>query len=112
MTVYNRGDVVLVAFVFSDETRKKLRPAVIISTPAYHRRRQEAIVAAITSNVRRRLAGDHPIADWKGAGLLFPSLVTGIIRTIKHATIARKLGVMPRADMEAIDRELRRSLGL
>lgn len=112
MTVYNRGDVVLVGFVFSDESGKKLRPAVVISSPAYNRARQEVIVAAITSNVRRRFFGDYLIADWKGAGLLFPSLVAGIFRTIKRTMIDRKLGSIPKADMEAIDREMRRSLGL
>lgn len=112
MTVYNRGDVVLVGFVFSDESGKKLRPAVVISSAAYNRARQEVIVAAITSNVRRRFFGDYLIADWKGAGLLFPSLVAGIFRTIKRTMIDRKLGSMPKADMEAIDRELRRSLKL
>jgi mRNA interferase MazF len=112
MIVYSRGDVVLVAFVFADETGKKLRPAVIISTPTYHRKRQEAIVAAITSNVKRLTVGDHLIADWRGAGLLFPSLATGIIRTIRQTMIDRKLGTMPKPDMEAIDRELRRCLDL
>ncbi len=112
MTAYNRGDVVLVGFVFSDESGKKLRPAVIISSPAYHRARREVVVAAITSNVKRRLFGDRLIADWKGAGLLFPSLVTGIVRTINRTMIDRKLGSMPKPDSEAIDRELRRSLSL
>lgn len=112
MTACSRGDVVLIGFVFSDESGKKLRPAVVISSPAYHRGRQEVVVAAITSNVRRRLFGDHLIVDWKGAGLLFPSLVTGIVRTIKRTMIDRKLGSMPKADLEAVDRELRRSLGL
>jgi len=112
MTAYNRGDVVLVGFIFSEESGKKLRPAVVISSPAYHRARQEVVVAAITSNVRRRLFGDHLIADRKGAGLLFPSLVTGIFRTIKRTMIDRKLGSMPNPDMEAVDRELHRSLGL
>ena len=112
MIAYNRGDVVLVGFVFSDESGKKLRPAVVISSPAYHRARREVVVAAITSNVKRRLFGDHLIADWKGAGLLFPSLVTGIVRTINRTMIDRKLGSMPKPDLEAIDRELRRSLSL
>ncbi len=112
MTAYSRGDVVLVGFVFSDESGKKLRPAVIISSSAYHRARQEVVVAAITGNVRRRLFGDHRVADWKGAGLLFPSVVTGILRTIKRTMIDRKLGSMPKPDLAAIDRELRRSLGL
>lgn len=112
MTAHSRGDVVLVGFVFAEGTGKKLRPAVIISTASYHRQRQEVIVAAITSNVTRRLFGDHLIEGWKGAGLLFPSMATGIVRTIKQTMIDRKLGSMPRPDMETIDRELRRCLGL
>jgi mRNA-degrading endonuclease toxin of MazEF toxin-antitoxin module len=60
MTVYSRGDIVLVGFVFSDESTKKLRPAVVISSVAYNRSRQEIIVAAITSNTRRRLFGASP----------------------------------------------------
>jgi len=112
MTVYNRGDVVLVGFVFSDESEKKLRPTVVISSAAYNRSRQEIIVAAITSNTRRRLFGDHLIAGWKGTGLLFPSLVTGIFRTIKQTMIDRKVGAMPKPEMQAIDLKLRQSLGL
>jgi len=112
MTACNRGDVVLVSFVFSDESGKKLRPAVVINSAAYGRSRQEIIIAAITSNIRRRLFGDHLIADWKGAGLLFPSLVTGVFRTVKRTMVDRKLGSMPRPDMEEMDQKLRRSLGL
>ncbi len=112
MTAYSRGDVVLVGFVFSDESGRKVRPAVVISSPAYHRARQEVIVAAITSNVGNRLFGDHLIGDWTGAGLLFPSVVTGILRTIKRTMIARKLGSMAKPDLQGIHRELRRSLGL
>jgi mRNA-degrading endonuclease toxin of MazEF toxin-antitoxin module len=82
MTVYSRGDEVLVGFVFSDESGKKMRQADVISSNAHHRARQEAVVAAITSNVRRRLFGDHLITNWKEAGLLFPSVATGILRTI------------------------------
>jgi len=112
MTVYNRGDVVLVSFVFSDESAKKLRPVVVISSAAYNRSRQEIIVAAITSNIRRRLFGDHLIAGWKAAGLLFPSLVTGIFRTIKQTMIDRKVGAMPKPEMQAINQKIRQSLGV
>ena len=112
MTVYNRGNVVLVGFVFSDESGKKLRPAVVISSAPYNRARQEVIVAAITSNIRQRLFGDYLMGSWKEAGLLFPSMVTGIFRTIKRTMIERKLGSMVKADLESFDRELCRSLGL
>jgi len=112
MTGYNRGDVVLVSFVFSDETGERRRPAVIVSSEAYHKSRQEAIIAAITSRTDRILAGDHLIKDWAEAGLLFPSVATGVIRIIKQGMLSRRLGIMSRADMEAIDDNLRAALSL
>src|SRR5438034_4113452 len=89
MIGYSRGDIVLVSFIFSDQSGAKLRPALVVSSAAYHASRQDVVVAAITSNVRRRLVGDHRVIDWRGAGLVFPSMVTGIYRTIKGAAINR-----------------------
>ena len=112
MTSYEQGDVVLVRFAFTEETGAKRRPAVIVSTGNYHSGRQEAIMAAITSNLDRLLIGDHLIADWQEAGLLFPSVATGIIRTVKQTMIERRLGIMPPADMQAVQEKLRQVLGL
>ena len=112
MTAYNRGDVVLVSFIYADETGIKYRPAVIVSTDSYQRGRKEVIVSAITSNVNRLLAGDYRIAGWKEAGLLYPSVATGILRTIKQSMIHRRLGVMPPKDMQSIEIALRKTLGL
>jgi len=112
MTGYRRGDIVLVRFIFSDETGERQRPAVVVSSDAYHQSREEAIIAAITSRTDRILAGDHLISDWQGAGLLFPSVSTGIIRTIKKGMIAKKLGIMPPPDMKSIEDNLRDALGL
>lgn len=69
-------------------------------------------MATITSNVHRLLEGDHVIAGWQETGLLLPSVATGIIRTIRQAMIERRLGVMPPADMRAIQNNLRQVLGL
>ena len=112
MTICEQGDVFLVRFVFSEERGSKRRPVVVVSTTEYHRKRQEVIVAAITSNVDRLLVGDHRIQGWKKAGLLFPSVATGIIRTIKNAMLERRLGRMPSSDMQAILGQLRKVLGL
>ncbi|HXK90392.1 MAG TPA: type II toxin-antitoxin system PemK/MazF family toxin [Thermosynergistes sp.] len=112
MIEYNRGDIVLVNFVFSDETGIKRRPALIVSSDAYHQGRQEVIIAAITSRTDRVLVGDHLIARWREAGLLFPSVATGIIRTIKQDMIAKRLGVMANEDMREIDDKLRFVLNL
>ena len=112
MTAYNPGDVVLVNFVFPDESGVKQRPALILSTNRYHRSRQEAIVAAITSNVTRLLVGDCKVRAWREAGLLYPSVVTGIIRTVKQDMISRKLGTLTAADLQAVKRKLHEMLVL
>ena len=112
MTGYKRGEVILVGITFTDESGWRIRPAVVVSSSAYHRARQEVVVAAITSNIRRLLFGDHMLAGWKEAGLLFPSVVTGIIRTIRQTMIHRRLGSLAKADLEAVDSRLRRCLGL
>ena len=112
MTSCKRGEVVLVTFVFADEKGTKQRPGLVVSADAYHAGRREAILAAITSNVGRLLVGDHKIKGWKDAGLLFPSTVTGIIRTIKQDMIVRKMGALGAADLEAVERTLRTTLAL
>lgn len=112
MTDSDRGDVVLVEVTFSDDSGTKRRPAVIVSSGTYHQARQAIIVAAITSNMARRLVGDYVIVDWRVAGPLFPSTATGIIRTLKWSMIERRLGAFAERDLAAFDRVLCRSLGL
>jgi mRNA-degrading endonuclease toxin of MazEF toxin-antitoxin module len=112
MTTYNRGDVVLVKFVFADEKGVKQRPGLIVSTAGYHQGRREAIFAAITSNVARLSIGDYKVDSWRESGLLFPSTVTGIIRTIKQDMIVRKMGELPGSEVALVDVKLREILAL
>lgn len=112
MTDYSRGDVVLVGFIFADESGVKRRPALIVSSDAYLEQRGEAIMSAITSRTDRVLFGDHVMGDWQAAGLLFPSVVAGIVRTIKQNMITRKLGAMSADDMKEVERRLASALGL
>jgi mRNA interferase MazF len=102
MITCKRGDTVLVNFVFSDETGIKMRPGVVISTDEYNFQREEIIISAITNNIDRILFGDSLIREWQKAGLLCPSLATGIIRTIKRGMISRKLGTLSPADFKTI----------
>lgn len=111
-TGFRRGDVVLVGFIFSDESGVKKRPGVVLSSEAYHRNRQEAIIAAVTGNVDRLLTGDYRIARWREAGFLYPSTATGIIRTIKQSMIHRKLGTLSSQDLRGVEAALRQALTL
>jgi mRNA interferase MazF len=112
MTICKRGEIVLVSFVFADEKAVKKRPALVLSSEAYHAGRQELIVAAITSNVDRALVGDYRIKAWEASGLPLPSIVTGIIRTIKRNMVVRTLGVLPSPERKAFDRNLKDVLSL
>ncbi len=112
MTSARRGDIVLVKFVFADEKGVKHRPGLIVSTDRYHQSRREAILAAITSNVGRVLAGDYKIKAWRESGLAHPSAVTGIVRTIKQDMVAGVIGRLPMDELNAVEDRLREILGL
>ena len=73
---------------------------------------REFVVAAITSNVDRRLFGDHRVDMWREAGLLFPSTVTAILRTVKQSLIRRRPGTLAPVDLAGFEGLLRRSLRL
>ena len=103
---YKRGDIVLVNFVVTAETGSKRRPVLLLSSEQYMEGRQEVIVSAITSNTRRLLVGDHLMFDWEAAGLLFPSVTTGIVRTIKQSMIERKMGEVSARDLAEIESNL------
>lgn len=93
MTTFNYGDVVLVPFPFTDQTSSKNRPAVIISSSAYNKARNNLIVIAISSQFGSPCTfGDLVISDWKNAGLVKPSIVKPILFSIKNTLIIRKLG--------------------
>ena len=111
-TGYKRGDIVLVNFLFSDETASKRRPVLLLSSERYVEGRQEVIIAAITSNTRRLLEGDYLMTDWEEAGLLFPSVTTGIVRTIKQNMVERKMGVVSQRDLSEIEFNLSQILEL
>ena len=76
MTDYEFGDVVLVPFPFTDQSAVKKRPAVVISSDAYHRERPDLIIMAITGQVRAaQTVGETFVQDWQDAGLLKPSVI-------------------------------------
>ncbi len=112
MTSCRRGDVVLVKFVFADERGVKQRPGLVISADTYHQGRSETIIAAITSNVGRLLVGDYKIKAWRQSGLLRPSVVTGIVRTVTRDMIARKMGELPASELRSVEHTLQEILAL
>ena len=112
MTTCKRGDIVLVDYEFMQRKGSKRRPALVLSDRAYHASRREVIVAAITSNTALLRVGDTKLRQWKDEGLLFPSVVTGILRTMRREAIVRKIGRLAIEDFERVEAAISTALGL
>ena len=74
--------------------------------------RQEAVVSAITINTRWILTGDYLMVDGENSGLVFPSVATDILSTIKQSMIERKIQDIPPCDLAGIESNLTQILEL
>ena len=112
MTGYEFGDLVLVPFPFTDQTATKRRPAVVVSSHAYHRERPDLIILAVTSQARPQAAlGEAVVTKWKEAGLLRPSVLKPVVATIERGLVLRKLGRLADEDRAALRKVLEEILG-
>ncbi len=92
-TSYNFGDVVLVPFPFTDQTTMKKRPAVVISSAAYHGVRPDLILMAVTSQVKvSPTVGEVVVREWKKGGLIKPSVIKPMLATIEKRLVLHRLG--------------------
>jgi mRNA interferase MazF len=103
MTAYSFGDAVLVPFPFADQTGSKKRPAVVVSSAAYHRGRPDLILMAVISQVRPPgRIGEIQVSGWKEAGLLKPSVLKPVLFTLDRALVIRQLGRLEEADRRSL----------
>ena len=101
-TSYSFGDIVLVPFPFTDQSGTKKRPAVVVSSPAYHWDRRDVLIMAVTSQSRPTGAiGEVQVKDWKGAGFIKPSVIKPVITTIEQTLLIRRLGQLKKEEQEA-----------
>jgi mRNA interferase MazF len=107
MTIYDRGDVVVVNVPFSDGTGIKPRPALIISNPSFHGTLPDVIVCPISSQPRYHTKpgpGDCPIWHWQALKLRYASTVrVSKILSVDKKIIGRKLGIMAQTDIAKVE---------
>jgi mRNA interferase MazF len=110
MTRYEKWEVVLVPFPFTDLTRTKKRPAVVLSSSEYNAS-GDVVIGFLTSNITgpERL-GDYQLTSTKNAGLPLPSRFRLKLATIDNAIIVKKLGSLVEADRNGISAKIRESI--
>jgi len=112
MTGSESGDLVLVSSPFTDQSATKRRPAVVVSSTAYHRERPDLVILAVTSQLRPVAGvGEAAITQWKEAGLLRPSVFKPVLATIERGLVLRTLGRLADEDRAALRRVLAEILG-
>ena len=99
------GDVVLVPFPFTNQDGGKRRPAVVINSVTYSTLRPDIIVLAISSRVALSPTQlDAVLGDWRGAGLIKPSMVKPVALTVERSVVLAKLGRLSPPDCQALRR--------
>ena len=106
---FQRSDVVLVPFPFSDLSTTKVRPAVVVSSALYHATEPDLLLAALTSKVG---PFDYLLSDWRAAGLRCPSALKPVLFTLDPARVIYRIGALTSADLAQVDQRLRRALAL
>lgn len=108
---YQKGDVVLVPFPFSDLSATKTRPAVVVSVSGFEQDTGDFTVAMITS-IPQRTPYDCALVDWQQANLLFPSWVRAKLVTLSPALVRFRPGQLSQRDFTEVEQRLRQALGL
>jgi len=100
MTAYERWDIILVPFPFTDLQSIKKRPALIVSPDEYNRG-SDVMIAFITSNLNLRYNhGDYKLLYWKKAGLPKPSMIRMKIATIDKRITIKNIGKLDKYDAD------------
>jgi mRNA interferase MazF len=114
-----RGEVVLVDYLFSNRSRSKVRPCLVVQGDDRNRLLTNTIVVAISSNTSRTITDPTQLlvsiatVDGAQSGLLIDSaLQCGNLLTLDTQFVIRKIGSLPGSLMQQIDQCLKLSLGL
>jgi mRNA-degrading endonuclease toxin of MazEF toxin-antitoxin module len=101
---------------FTDRSGSKPRPALVVSTEAFHHKLLDVIVCPISSQPRyfqRPGSGDHALQHWRTAGLKHPSTVRiSNILAVEKRIIKRVLGTLHAEDLARVEDGLSQAFGL
>jgi len=100
---YAFGDIVIVDFPFSDLSRSKRRPALVLA----HDLEDDVVLARITSKPRESET-DATMQDWAASKLLFPSTIClAKLATLSATLVERKSGELTARDRTSAVNALR-----
>jgi mRNA interferase MazF len=112
---FRRWDVIPVPFPFIEGHATKRRPALVVSTDAFHRAHRACFGAMITTarDMRDVRPDDIQIGDLGGAGLSRPCVIRlARLAVFEWSAQVRRVGTLHRRERQAIALLLHRWLGI
>ena len=104
---FERFDVVIVPFPFSDRHAAKRRPALVVSDQGFNRTHGHVILAMITTARDSSWPSDTEIINGGAAGLKARSVVRLKLFTLDKDLLARRIGALAEEDRTKVARVLR-----
>ena len=104
---YEPFDVVVVPFPFTNSSRTKRRPALVLSQKTgFGDVIEHSVLAMITSQKNEPWPLDVTIKDKKQSGLTAPSIVRMKLFTLDNRFILRKVGHLTKSDQMQVEESL------
>ncbi len=100
---FDRFDLVLLLFPFTEKKGQKQRPAIVLSDRAFGDRHEHSIVAMVTTASLTKWPSDLPIEDFSAAGLNSPSVARVKFFTIANDLVLGRLGSLAANDCRATE---------
>ncbi len=110
-TPFSAGDVVRVAFLFTDQVGAKVRPAVVLSSAGFHASRTDLIMMPLSTRAGGYF-GDRPLIDWRTAGLPGPSILKAVVQTIPQTSVVGRFGRLGASDIQQVKAALADIIGI
>jgi mRNA interferase MazF len=111
---FRRWDIISVPFPFVEGHATKRRPALVVSTDAFHRAHCACFGAMITTarHMEDLRPDDIEIADLGAAGLPRPCVIRAArLATFEWGPQIRRVGALHRRERHTVETPLQRSLG-
>jgi len=100
VTILRAGDIVTIDFPGARGVKR--RPAIVVSSPTYHKHRPDVIVGIVTSQIAKATAPtDYALQDWFTEGLHRPSAFRTFLATLP-AIAATHIGHCSERDWQGI----------
>ncbi|WP_158629377.1 type II toxin-antitoxin system PemK/MazF family toxin [Roseitalea porphyridii] len=107
---FDRFDVALTRFPFTEKRGQKVRPVAVLSDRTFHEAHNHLIGAMITTAANTRWPSDVAIVSYREAGLRTPCVVRLKLFTLQLDLVHGRLGSLADPDRQPIRRAVERAI--